>query len=152
VSSASSVDYIYTGKGISSFAGFTTDADTVFIRQRGNNVQVTLLGGSYLKYQNDPWITLSKKADSLTANREKGSTDYRIQGEPDLQGDIFQQPVDSNKIEKRTSSNEQQKSDEQQKPMVKSDTNVVSEETSDMILVKLGKIVLSIFASKTTNG
>ena len=144
VSSSSSVDYIYTGKGISSFAGFTTDADTVFIRQRGDNVQVTLLGGSYLKYQNDPWISLSKKADFLTANREKGTTDYRIQGEPDLRGDIFQQPVDSNKIEKRTNSNEQQK------PMVKSDINAVSEETSEMILVKLGKIVLSIFTLKTT--
>jgi hypothetical protein len=152
VSSSSSDDYIYTGKGTSSFAGFTTDADTVYIRQRGDNVQVTLLGGSYLKYQNDPWVTLSKKADSLTANREKGSTDYRIQGEPDLRGDIFQQPVDSNKIEKRTNSNEQQKNTEQQNPMVKSDTNAVSEESSDMILVKLGKIVLSIFASKTTNG
>jgi hypothetical protein len=151
VSSPTSDDYIYTGKGTSSFAGFTTDADTVFIRQRGNNVQVTLLGGSYLKYQNDPWITLSKKADSLTVNRENGSTDYKIQGEPDLQGDIFQQRVDSNKIEKRTSSNEQQKNTEQQKPMGKSDTNVASEEPSDMIafLVNLGKnlakSVLSIF-------
>jgi hypothetical protein len=152
VSSASSDDYIYTGKGTSSFAGFTTDADTVYIRQRGDDVQVTLLGGSYLKYQNDPWITLSKKADSITANREKGSTDYRIQGEPDLRGDIFQQPVDSNKIEKRTNSNEQQKNIEQQKPMEKNGTNAVSEESSDMMLVKLGKIVLSIFASKTTNG
>jgi hypothetical protein len=117
-------------------------------------VQVTLLGGSYLNYQNDPWIALSKRADSITVNRENGSTDYRIQGEPDLQGDIFQQPVDSNKIEKRTSSNGQQKSNEPQKPMVKNESNVVSEETSDMIafLVNLAKSVLSIFASKTTNG
>jgi hypothetical protein len=152
VSSASSDDYIYTGKGTSSFAGFTTDADTVYIRKHGDNVQVTLLGGTYLKYQNVPWIALSKKADSMTVNREKDLTDYRIQGEPDLQGDIFQQPVDSNKIEKRTNSNKQQKNTEQQNPMVKSDTNAVSEESSDMILVKLGKIVLSIFASKTTNG
>ncbi len=36
VSSASSDDYIYTGKGTSSFAGFTTDADTVYIRKQGN--------------------------------------------------------------------------------------------------------------------
>ena len=77
-------------------------------------------------------------ADYITVNREKDSTDYRIQGEADLKGDIFQQSVDSNKIEKRTSRNEQQKSNEQQKPMIKSDTIAVSEETSD-IIVFLGK-------------
>ncbi|RPI35577.1 MAG: hypothetical protein EHM53_13760, partial [Methanoregulaceae archaeon] len=35
VSSAASDDFIYTGKGTSSFAGFSTDADTVFIRNAG---------------------------------------------------------------------------------------------------------------------
>jgi hypothetical protein len=154
VSSPSSDDYIYTGKGTSSFAGFTTDADTVYIRQRGVNVQVTLLDGSYLKYQNDPWVALSKKSDSITAYREKGSTDYRIQGESDLRGDIFQQPFDSNKIKKRPNTNEQQKSNEQQKPMVKSDINVGSEESSDMIafLVKLAESVLSVFTPNTKPG
>jgi hypothetical protein len=148
VSSASSDDYIYTGKGTSSFAGFTTDADTAYIRQDGDNVQVTLLGGSYLKYQNDPWVMLSKKAVSITANKEKDTIDYRIQGDPDLRGNIFQQLVDTNKIEKRTSSNEQQK------PVVISETPVVSENTSDMraFLVNLAKSVLSVFTSNTNNG
>jgi len=154
VSSASSEDYIYTGKGTSSFAGFTTDAETVYIRQRGDNVQVTLFGGSYLKSQNDSWVIMTKRADAITANRVNGTIDYRIQGEPDLQGDIFQQPVDSNKIEKRTISNDQQKSNEQQKPKVQSNTNAVSEETGDIIrfLENLIKSVLSIVTSKTTRG
>ena len=148
VSSASSDDYIYTGKGTSSFSGFTTNADTIHIRQQGDDVQFTLLGGSYLKYQNDYWVILTKRADAITANREKGSIDYRIQGEPDLQGDIFQQPVDSNKIEKPTNSNEQQK------PKIQSNTNAVSEETGDIItfLENLIKSVLSIVTTKTTRG
>ncbi len=100
VSSASADDYIYTGKGISSFAGFTTDADTVFIRRSGNNDQVTLLGGSYLKYRNDTWIKVSKKTDSISVNRNTDSTDYRIHGDQDLSGSIFYQPVDTNMIEK----------------------------------------------------
>ncbi len=106
MSSASAEDYIYTGKGTSSFAGFTTDADTVYIRMQGNDMQCTLIEGSFLNYQNNPWVSLTKKADSITINRENGSTDYRIQGEPDLQGEIFRQQVDNNKIEKNTSDNE----------------------------------------------
>jgi len=154
VSSASSVDYIYTGKGTSSFAGFTTDADTVFVRKQGSNIEYTLLQGSLLMDQNDPWVIMTKRADAITANRVNGSIDYRIQGEPDLQGDIFQQHVDSNKIEKRINSNEQQKSNEPQKPMVKSNTNAVPEETGDIIrfLKNLIKSVLSFVTSNTMRG
>ena len=142
VSSASSDDYIYTGKGTSSFAGFSTDADTVFIRQGADDAEVTLLGGSYLKYQNDPWITLSEKTDSVTANKGNDSIDYRIQGEPDLKGDIFQQLIDSNKIEKRAGSNAQQK------PLVTTET-AVSEDTNDLtsFLENLAKSILSVFTS-----
>ena len=98
VSSASYDDYIYTGKGTSSFAGFTTDADTVFIRQLRDNEQVTLLGGSYLKYQNNPWVILSKKTDFFTIDRENGVTDYRLLGESDPQGSIIQPTVEKNKV------------------------------------------------------
>jgi len=117
VSSASSDDYIYTGKGTSSFAGFTTDADTVYIRMQGNDMQCTLIDGSFLNYQNNPWVSLTKKADSITINRENGSTDYRIRGEPDLQGEIFRQQVDNNKIEKNISDNELPKPVEEMVPI-----------------------------------
>lgn len=148
VSSASSDDYIYTGKGTSSFAGFTTDADTAYIRQRGNDVQVTLLGGSFLKHQNDPWVLLTKRADSITIDKSNGSTDYQIQGETNILGDIFQQPLDSSKIEKRVHSSEQQK------PRVTNDTNTVSEESGKMkeFLVTLVKNILSFFSPYTKNG
>ncbi len=141
VSSASSDDYIYTGKGTSSFAGFSTDADTAFIRQGADNAEVTLLGGSYLKYQNNPWITLSKKTDSVSANKGNASLDYRIQGEPDLQGDIFQQHVDSSKIEKRAGSIAQQKPPEtRETPSVSGDSNDVA-----TFFVNLAKRILSVF-------
>jgi hypothetical protein len=107
VSSASSTDYIYTGKGTSAFAGFSTDADTAFIRRDGANMQVTLLGGSYLKYQNESWIILSKKADLVTANSVSGSTGYRIQGESDIHGDIFQKYVNNDNIKSLPGRNEQ---------------------------------------------
>jgi hypothetical protein len=141
VSSASSDDYIYTGTGTSSFAEFSTDADTVYLRQSGDTVQVTLLGGSYLKYNNYPWITLSQKADFITVNKENDSADYRIRGDPDLKGDIFQQPVDGNKIEKLTRSNEQQKS------VVPRETQTISENSTAIttFIENLVKSLMSIF-------
>jgi hypothetical protein len=115
----------------------------VFIRQGGDNVQVTLLDGSYLKYNNDSWITLSEKAASITVNKEKDAADYRIQGDPTLKGDVFQQPVDSNKIEKPTSSNEHQK------PIEPRETRIIPEKSTDIatFFEDLAKSILSIFTS-----
>jgi hypothetical protein len=147
IQSAQYDDYVYTGTGISSFAGFTTDANTVFIRKQGSNYEFTLLQGSFLKDGNDSWITLSKKTDSATAERENGITDYRIQGEADLQGEIFQKPVDITRIEQSTRHNKQEKNIEQ------SVTITVPEETLDMktVLGNLAKRIFSIFAPDATN-
>jgi hypothetical protein len=98
VSTPSYDDYIYTGTGTSSFAGFSTDADTVFIRQHGDNQQVTLFGGSSLNRQNDSWVILSEKADFVTINKMSDSMDYRIRSGPDLRGEIFHQPLQTSKI------------------------------------------------------
>ena len=54
-------DYIYTGSGNSSFASFTTDADTVFIRQIGNTFEIILVRGSYLNHLNEKLVEQSKK-------------------------------------------------------------------------------------------
>ena len=89
VSSAASVDYIYTGKGTSSFAGFTTDADTVFIRIQHDITEITLLGGSYLGYQNEHWVNLSNKTDYLTIKIDGNLTDYRISKNQDVRGSLF---------------------------------------------------------------
>jgi hypothetical protein len=70
VSSASSDDYIYTGKGISSFAGFITDADTVFIRKQGNVNEYTLVQGSFLREGNVNKVNITQSVDLLTLKQE----------------------------------------------------------------------------------
>jgi len=104
VLSSVSDDYIYSGKGNSSFAGFTTDADSAFIRQQGDTIEITLLAGSYLDYQKERWISLSKKADYVTVKKEKESIDYQIQGDPDLRGELYNGEVDPAKIQIATES------------------------------------------------
>jgi len=89
VHSATFDDYIYTGKGISSFAGFTTDADTVFIRKVENSEAITLITGSYLDYKYDRLISLLEKADILMVKKEGSSIEYRINNKDVLRGSIF---------------------------------------------------------------
>ncbi len=105
--SSAADDYICTGTGTSTFAGFTTDADTAFVRQRGDVVEITLLAGSYLDYQNEHWVGLSKKADYVTMKKENGSIDYRIQADTDLREELFNIQVDPAKILNSTAAREQ---------------------------------------------
>jgi hypothetical protein len=81
VSSAASDDYIYTGKGTSSFAGFSTDADTVFIRNAGNTPEFTIIGGSYLKKDNSAIVSISNKVDYFTLKQEGNRIKFSIKGE-----------------------------------------------------------------------
>ncbi|MFZ0005597.1 MAG: hypothetical protein WAK45_06910 [Methanoregula sp.] len=89
VHSSSYDDYIYTGEGVSSFAGFSTDADTVFIRKGGDTEEITLLNGSYLDDQNDRIISLSKNVDILTLSKVGDQIDYRISGNENVGGSLF---------------------------------------------------------------
>ncbi len=90
---------IYTGSGISTFDKFSTDAEVAFVRQKGENMEVTLLDGSYLKYQDTPWISMSKKADYVTVKKDGDIINYRIQGDPDLRGELFNKQIDPVKIQ-----------------------------------------------------
>ena len=83
-------DFIYTGNGNSSFDGFSTDADTCFIRKNGQTLEFTLLNGSYLHYQNEPWVALSGKADFFSLTKTGNSLDYRISGNEEPHGSLFQ--------------------------------------------------------------
>jgi hypothetical protein len=107
VTSSQNTDVIYAGKGQSKFDQFSTDADVAFIRQRGENTEVTLLDGSYLKYQDTPWISMSKNADYVTVKKDGGIVDYRIQADPDLRGELFNGPIDPVKIQNPTAAIEQ---------------------------------------------
>ena len=61
-------DYIYTGKGNSTFASFSTDADTAYVRTNTTSLMFLLTNGDFINYNNTPFVTLSSKADYLTLN------------------------------------------------------------------------------------
>ncbi|HNX18479.1 MAG TPA: hypothetical protein PKM50_09175, partial [Methanoregula sp.] len=84
--------------GTSSFAGFTTDADTVFVRKNTNNLQFTLLGGSYIDSQGDRLVNLAKKVDVVTGKKEENAIDYKILSDSITGGEVFHTQVDPEKI------------------------------------------------------
>jgi hypothetical protein len=100
-------DLIYAGSGTSTFDQFSTDAEVVFVREAGDIKEITLLDGSYLKYQNTQWIGLSKRADYVTVKNDGEVVDYHIQGDTDLSGELFAKPLDPSKIQARDSSRNQ---------------------------------------------
>jgi hypothetical protein len=81
VSTPSYDDYIYTGTGTSSFAGFSTDADTVFIRKQGSNYEYTLLHGSFLKEGDVSKVNVTRKIDLLTLKQEGKVIKFKVKGE-----------------------------------------------------------------------
>jgi hypothetical protein len=73
VASSGYDDYVYTGKGTSTFASFVTDADTAFIRVSGRPTEYTLINGTHLDmggqalvYTDRPIGVLSVKIDGST--------------------------------------------------------------------------------------
>jgi hypothetical protein len=142
-------DYIYTGKGNSSFAGFSTDADTAFIRQKGDTKEITLLAGSYLDYQNERWVGLTKMADYVTVKKENVSIDYSIQGDPELRGELFNTQIDPAKIQVATT-NKDQKNAAITESFSGSFTETSSEDPFNLVpfLKKMAKQVISYFKIK----
>jgi PKD repeat protein len=78
-------DYIYTGSGTSAFGGFITDADSVFVRKTGLTRDFTLINGSYLKDGSNTLVTLSKKADYLSLDKEAKTIKFKIRGQGDAE-------------------------------------------------------------------
>ena len=81
VNSLSSEDTIYTGDGISSFGGYTTDAETVYIRKLGNDMEYTLIRGTFLSEGNISRINITRKVDLLTLKQEGKIIKFRISGQ-----------------------------------------------------------------------
>jgi len=94
VQSTGSTDYIYTGTGDSSFAGYSTDADTAFIRNTGSSTEVTLLNGSRIDYQGKPLVTLTKKAYSVSVKKDGDGVKYSVSGDEDLRGELLGTTLD----------------------------------------------------------
>ncbi len=86
VHSALYEDFIYTGKGNSTFDNFSTDADSAFIRKTDQTSEFTLLKGSSLKEGSGYLVTLTKKVDDFTLKKEDDTIKFKIQGQ--TSGDI----------------------------------------------------------------
>lgn len=84
VTSSGYEDYIYTGKGASSFDKFFTDADSVFVRRSSEGMDYTLINGMCIAYDNAPMITLSSKADYLTLNQQSDKYTIKLKNGDDL--------------------------------------------------------------------
>ena len=80
VHSSVSDDYIYTGKGISSFAIYNTDADTTFIRTSGQTSEYTLLNGTFLKQGGTNLVTLTEKVAYFTLQQDAKTIKFKING------------------------------------------------------------------------
>ncbi len=80
VNSGSYQDYVYTGKGTSTFGSFSTDANTVFVRQTGKPNEYTMMGGSYINYQGSPLIKTSSPVSYLTYKNDNGKVDFMAKG------------------------------------------------------------------------
>ncbi len=80
VHSSSTDDSIYTGKGISSFGMFATNADSVFIRKEGDITEFTLLEGSFLKENNENLVSISSNVDYVTYKREGTTIKFNVRG------------------------------------------------------------------------
>ena len=91
-------DYIYTGKGNSSFAVYSTNADTAFIRKAGQTTEFTLLNGSSLKEGSANLVTLSKKVDYFTFKQEGNTIKFKIKGQN--VGDIYLYNIDPKSIKR----------------------------------------------------
>jgi hypothetical protein len=76
VTSSEIDDFIYTGRGSSSFGNFSTDADTLYYRTTPQT-SFTLLNGSYVNYI-DPVLSLSLRADYFTLKEDFGEIDFEI--------------------------------------------------------------------------
>ena len=98
VNSSKSDDTIYAGSGVSTFGEFSTDAEIAFIRQHGDDMEITLMDGTFLNYQGKALIHVSKKADFITVAKTINGTDYKIQGETDISGIVFDSPISAEKI------------------------------------------------------
>jgi hypothetical protein len=73
-------DYTYTGTGNSTFDGFTTDADTAFIRETGQARDFTLINGSNLYTGAAPLFESSTRLKYIVYNKTGTSIQVSVSG------------------------------------------------------------------------
>ncbi len=71
-------DYAYTGKGLSLFGPYSTDADTVYVRNSGGAVEYTLIKGTFINNGDKPLISTTKGVDYLTLKRDGNKVTFKV--------------------------------------------------------------------------
>jgi hypothetical protein len=79
-------DYIYTGKGTSSFGPYSTDADTAFIRDTGGAAEYTMIDGTFLNSGEKPLVRAAKPVKYFTLKQEDNKASFKANS--DLPVDI----------------------------------------------------------------
>ena len=71
-------DYAYTGKGLSSFGPYTTDADTVYVRVAGSPIEYTLINGTFIDNGNKLLISTTKSVDYLSLKKDGSKVTFDV--------------------------------------------------------------------------
>lgn len=71
-------DYVYTGKGVSSFGPYTTDADTAYVRSAGGPFEYTLINGKFLYNSGKPLINITNAVEYLTLKRSGNTISFSV--------------------------------------------------------------------------
>jgi hypothetical protein len=87
VAAAGYQDYIYTGKGASSFADFSTDADILFFRAASRK-EYTLINGRYVNYGGSV-LSLSQRADYFTLKEDSTGADFEMKSSASTEVTVY---------------------------------------------------------------
>jgi len=92
-------DYIYTGRDLSEFGPYATDAATVYVRVTGTSVtDYTLLDGSYLNTSSASVVSASQPLDYLSVHQIGKTINFEVKGQGSA--DIFFSGVNVNSIKR----------------------------------------------------
>jgi hypothetical protein len=82
VASSLNEDYIYNGKGNSSFSGFYTDGDSLFLRKNvsGMVTDFTLIDGTHIIESGEDIIRTSSKVNYMTFTIDEGVRSFKVSG------------------------------------------------------------------------
>jgi hypothetical protein len=90
IAASSYTDYIYTGEGNSTFAQFSTDADTLYARVSTTPTMFALMNGDFIYYNNTPFLTLSSKADYFTLNNDGSKITFDVKADNTISITLWQ--------------------------------------------------------------
>jgi hypothetical protein len=77
------VDHIYTGKGLSTFGKYSTDADTAFIRDAGSVTEYTMINGTFISSGEAPMARATVPLSYITLKQDGGRISFNASSTSD---------------------------------------------------------------------